>query len=271
MNNYQIEKLNYSEYVGLVKETNRPSGGIKTVHKVCLNAFIKENDKVLEIGSNTGFTSINIARLTDADVTGIDLIEESINESKRKAELEKNLNLKFKKGSVTNLPYEDETFDVLWLSNVLSFITDKEEAIKECFRVLKNNGFLVFIPIYYLSNPPRNILEQVEKAIDAKIDVKTKKDWINLINTFPYPNRVIYQEDFIYKDVDSEINSYLKKVFNKKELKNMEKSIKEKLFKKGEYFMKLFNENLKYAGYSIFIIQKLKFQEEEELFLTKEK
>lgn len=271
MVDYEIDKINYSEYVGIVKETNRPSGGIKTVHKVCVNAYINKNSKVLEIGCNTGFTSINIARLTNAEVTGIDLVEESIKESKRRAELEKNLKLNFEKESVTNLPYEDNTFDVLWLSNVLSFIKDKEAAIKECFRVLKNNGFLVFIPIYYLSQPDNELLDKVEEAIGTKIDVRTKKDWLNLIDKFPFYKRILYQEDFKYKDVGSKINSYLENVFDKKELKNLEKSSREKLFKKGEYFMKLFNENLKYAGYSIFIIQKLEFEEEEELFLTEKK
>ena len=40
------EKMNYSEYVGFVQETNRPSGGIKTVQTSCVNAFINNNKKV---------------------------------------------------------------------------------------------------------------------------------------------------------------------------------------------------------------------------------
>jgi len=41
------------------------------------------------------------------------------------------------------------------------------------------------------------------------------------------------------------------------------------LFKEGKKFMELFNENLKYASFSIFIIQKRKFKEEVELFVSK--
>lgn len=35
-----IEKMNYSELVALVKERNRPSGRIKTIQNVAVNAFI---------------------------------------------------------------------------------------------------------------------------------------------------------------------------------------------------------------------------------------
>ena len=74
----KIEELNYSDYVGIVRETNRPSGGIRTVQKVCTNAFIDKSKKILEIGCNTGFTSMNIAQLTGASVIGVDLVEESL-------------------------------------------------------------------------------------------------------------------------------------------------------------------------------------------------
>lgn len=60
----QIKNMDYSSFVGLINERNRPSGGIKTVHTVAVNAFINKNKKVLEIGSNTGFTSVNLALLT---------------------------------------------------------------------------------------------------------------------------------------------------------------------------------------------------------------
>ena len=59
-----IEELNYSEFVGLINERNRPSGGIKTIQEVVVNARIDKGSKVLEIGSNTGFISVNISLLT---------------------------------------------------------------------------------------------------------------------------------------------------------------------------------------------------------------
>ena len=56
----KIKEMNYSEFVGLINERNRPSGGIKTIQEVIINARLDEKKKILEIGSNTGFTTVNI-------------------------------------------------------------------------------------------------------------------------------------------------------------------------------------------------------------------
>lgn len=53
----KIKEMNYSEFVGLINERNRPSGGIKTIQEVIVNARLDEKKKILEIGSNTGFTT----------------------------------------------------------------------------------------------------------------------------------------------------------------------------------------------------------------------
>ncbi|MCX8513476.1 MAG: hypothetical protein ORN26_00125 [Candidatus Pacebacteria bacterium] len=36
----EIKNIDYSTMVGLLNERNRPSGGIKTIHEACINAFI---------------------------------------------------------------------------------------------------------------------------------------------------------------------------------------------------------------------------------------
>src|SRR3989338_7184 len=266
MNDYN--KINYSEYVGLVKETNRPSGGIKTVQNVCVNAFIDETKKVLEIGCNTGFTSLNISRLTNSTVIGIDLVDKSIEEAKKRAKSENMNKVDFFKASATELPFKEESFDVVWLSNVLSFIEDKPKALKECLRVLKKNGFLVLVPIYYIKNPPKEVVNKIEEAIGTKINIRSKNEWINFIRGFPVSTEIIHNEDYVYENVSNNIEEFLEDVFKKEDLEILDKEDLETLKEKGNYFMRLFNENLKYAGYSIFIIQKRGFKEEIELFLT---
>ncbi len=68
-----IEKMHYSDLVGLVRERNRPSGGVRTVQTVAVNAFLGAGSRVLEVGSNTGFTSVNLALLCQGHVVGIDV------------------------------------------------------------------------------------------------------------------------------------------------------------------------------------------------------
>ena len=56
----ELNKLSYTDFVSLIKEENRPSGGKFTIRKIAQNAFINENSKVLEIGCTNGFSSIEI-------------------------------------------------------------------------------------------------------------------------------------------------------------------------------------------------------------------
>ncbi|MEO6728447.1 MAG: class I SAM-dependent methyltransferase [Candidatus Dojkabacteria bacterium] len=46
-------------------------------------------------------------------------------------------------GSATDLPFAANTFDAVILSSVLLYITNRERAVEECFRVLKPGGKLI--------------------------------------------------------------------------------------------------------------------------------
>lgn len=48
------------------------------------------------------------------------------------------------KADICNLPFENETFDVILCNHVLEHITDDTQAMKELFRVMKKGGWGVF-------------------------------------------------------------------------------------------------------------------------------
>ena len=52
-------------------------------------------------------------------------------------------NLKIKKGFVENLPIENQQFDVALLIRTFHHLEDPQKAIKEIYRILKPNGFLI--------------------------------------------------------------------------------------------------------------------------------
>ena len=85
---------------------------------------------VLEVGCNSG----NDLRLFSQDfaVSGIDSNESAIKKANQNLP-----NFKFKVGSITELPYEDSSFDVVFTRNVLNYInnSDIEKSVNELFRV----------------------------------------------------------------------------------------------------------------------------------------
>jgi len=271
-----LNKLNYSDWVALIKERNRPSGGIKSVHKVAVNAFIDPSKKVLEIGCNTGFTSVNLSLLTGCRCVGIDINKDSIKEAKKYSkEQGVNKRTNFRVANALDLPFNNETFDVVWCSNVTSFINDKEKAISKYLRVLKIGGTLVVIPIYYIKKPSIKLLTEVSNAIGAKVKFMKKKDWIILFNNVSLKNgyklELYYEKDYIYQNRSNFIRKYVNCILNKKHLLKLNKKDKEIIKKRTLDFFYLFNKNLKYAGYSILLFQKRKIKDEMELFITKKK
>lgn len=268
-----IEQMNYSEFVGFIKERNRPSGGIKTVHSVAVNAFLNASRRVLEIGSNTGFTSVNLSLLTGCGVVGVDVNETSITEARAYAKAQRvHERVAFLKADAIKLPFEDNAFDLVWCSNVTSFISDKEKAVSEYLCVLKPGGILAVVPIYYRETPPKDVVEKVSETIGTPLTIRDKKSWKALFETVADKNAQIlelfYEEDNIYLDVENEIESYVD-ILLKGKFSDLTEEQRSRIRERAIYFYSLFNENLKYAGYSILLYQKRGIKDETELFLTK--
>ena len=70
-------------------------------------------------------------------------IEYGVEPSKEMAKLAENRGIKVKIGTAEDVPFEDERFDTVLLSTVLSYADAPEKAVKEAYRILKHNGHIV--------------------------------------------------------------------------------------------------------------------------------
>ena len=100
--------------------------------------------KILDIGCGIGGTARFLVSSYNCFVSGLDIIDEYTKTASNLSEL-LNLNDKteFKTGSATQLPYEDETFDIVWTEHVQMNIRDKNKFYSEIYRVLKDGGKFV--------------------------------------------------------------------------------------------------------------------------------
>ncbi len=100
------------------------------------NEHIGKN--VLEIGCGIGMDGIEFAK-NGAIYTGVDLSDESIKLCKKHFEIFKQcgniLNI-----DAENLPFENESFDLVYSWGVLHHIPNMQKSIDEIHRVLKQNG-----------------------------------------------------------------------------------------------------------------------------------
>jgi ubiquinone/menaquinone biosynthesis C-methylase UbiE len=101
-----------------------------------------EGKRVLEIGLGQGADSEQIIR-RGAIYSGIDLTEESVERVKMRFLLRDLPFAEVKQASALELPFPDNSFDIVYSHGVLHHIPDIQAAQKEIARVLKPDGKLV--------------------------------------------------------------------------------------------------------------------------------
>lgn len=99
---------------------------------------IKDKD-VLEIATGPGLLAKHVA-LAAHTMIATDYSEGMIKEARKGSYPD---NLTFEVADATNLPYEDDSFDVVLIANALHVMPEPAKALEEIDRVLKEKGILI--------------------------------------------------------------------------------------------------------------------------------
>jgi len=99
--------------------------------------------RILDVATGTGRQAFAFAK-RDHDVVGIDLSEDMLKVARKKNKYE---NVRFEIADATNLPFEDNSYDVSCVSFALHDMipTIREKALKEIARVTKQNGTIMIV------------------------------------------------------------------------------------------------------------------------------
>ena len=99
--------------------------------------------KVLDVGTSTGTNLRLLNNMGFEDVTGLDLNPEAIQFC-----AEKGLG-DVKLGDIENLPFENETFDLVLATDIIEHVDDDARAVRELQRVLAPGGkLLITVPAF---------------------------------------------------------------------------------------------------------------------------
>ncbi|MBZ9571537.1 class I SAM-dependent methyltransferase [Methanobrevibacter sp. TMH8] len=131
---------------------------------------IKENDVILDIGCGGG---VNVKRFAEmiskGKVYGIDYSEVSVEKSSNMNKLAiDDGKVEIIQGSVSDLPFDDGTFDIVTGFETVYFWPNFIEDLKEVNRVLKTNG-VIFICNEAVGD--EDILEEMKEHIEL-LDMK---------------------------------------------------------------------------------------------------
>jgi ubiquinone/menaquinone biosynthesis C-methylase UbiE len=104
--------------------------------------YLKLSHHILDVGCGPGtITSGFAVHVPQGSVTGIDLSPDIILQAQLRADGVSNVT--FQKGDVVSgLNFDDETFDVVFCNQVLAYISDPVQALREMRRVCKKDGIV---------------------------------------------------------------------------------------------------------------------------------
>jgi arsenite methyltransferase len=105
-------------------------------------AQLKVGETVLDLGSGGGIDVLLSARRVGpaGKAYGLDMTDEMLalaNDNKRKSGIE---NVEFLKGEIEHIPLPDNSVDVIISNCVINLSADKDNVLREAFRVLKPGG-----------------------------------------------------------------------------------------------------------------------------------
>lgn len=116
---------------------------LKYTRKAFLRLPSLEKTRILDVGCGSGIPTIELAKLSDGEVVGIDVDQSCTDEFNRKI-LEEEFSNRVKALclSVFEANFPDESFDVVWSEGRIREI-DFESELKDWRRLLKRDGYLV--------------------------------------------------------------------------------------------------------------------------------
>jgi len=205
---YTIMKDDYSQLNGYVKDADMGLGcGVPTEY-----AGIKKGDTVIDLGCGAG-NDIFVARPyagEEGHLIGIDFTEEMLAKAnKNKAQLGYE-NVEFKLGEIENLPFENNTGDVIISNCVLNLVPDKEKAFSEIYRSLKPGGHFCVSDIVVKGYLPEKLKKSAEMYAGCVAGAIQQDEYLGIIEKTGFENvdikrtKVIELPDNILSDYLSE-------------------------------------------------------------------
>jgi ubiquinone/menaquinone biosynthesis C-methylase UbiE len=141
-------------------------------HRLVIMANLQPEMDVLDLGCGTGTLTVMLKQSAPlANITGLDGDPQVLSIAQAKA-AQVNSKIQWDQGLAFDLPYPDQTFDVVVSSLVVHHLTafDKLRAFQEVRRVLRPGGWFRIVdfgpPFSPLTRLQSDVMKNLEEAVD---------------------------------------------------------------------------------------------------------
>jgi arsenite methyltransferase len=181
-----------------------------------LFAKLKEGETVLDLGSGGGIDVLAASKYVgkSGKVYGLDMTDEMLALSnKNKAEMGAG-NVEFLKGYIEDIPLKDNVIDVIMSNCVINLSEDKEKALSEAYRVLKEGGRIAVSDIVSLKSIPAELKKQVEMWCGCLAGTIEVEEYIRILENVGFKNIEIEPVIVFTKQIVEALSEMFGDLFN---------------------------------------------------------
>jgi len=131
---------------------------------------VEPDDCILDVGCGGGANIKRLLQITSGNVCGLDYSALCVEKSRKynaKAIAEKRCEIK--EGNVSNIPFDDNLFDIVTAFETAYFWLDSKDSLKEILRVMKDGGTFFICNEVVREEGKEPPLKSVVNMLDAKI------------------------------------------------------------------------------------------------------
>ena len=125
---------------------------------------LQPGERVLDIGCGAGFDSLLAAQSVgpSGSVVGLDMTEAMLDKARRGAEELGLSNIDFRRGYLEELPFDDDSFDVVISNGVVNLTPDKAASLQQIYRVLRPGGRFQIADIVVHKEVPQSAKDDID-------------------------------------------------------------------------------------------------------------
>jgi ubiquinone/menaquinone biosynthesis C-methylase UbiE len=164
---------------------------------------LRPGEVVLDLGSGGGIDVLLSARRVGptGKAYGLDMTDDMLDLARANARKAGADNVEFLKGEIEHIPLPDQSVDVIISNCVINLSGDKEQVLREAFRVLKPGGRFAVSDVVVRGSVPPDVRRSMELWVGCMAGALEEREFEQLLRDTGFehptlePTRVYHIED----------------------------------------------------------------------------